>query len=120
MFKYNNPALKSRRQTLRNNSTEPEQILWYYLKNKNLNGYKFRRQYSVGAYVLDFYCPKIRLGIELDGDSHFTAKAQTYDRIRDKSIKDLGIKILRFTNIDVQENVEAVLEEIMMHLSPLE
>jgi len=95
---------------------KPEQILWYWLRNNNLKGCKFRRQYGVGNFVLDFYCPKLRLGIELDGDSHFTDQAKTYDEKREQFIKLQGIKIIRFKNTDVSQNIEAVVEEISRHI----
>src|SRR3989338_8922302 len=112
-FIYNNQGLKFRRQTLRNNAPEPEQILWYYLRGKNLKSYKFRRQYSVGAYVLDFYCPKLRLALEIDGDSHFTAKGKIYDQIRTQALTTENIKVLRFTNTEIRDNIEGVIEEIL-------
>ena len=76
---YNRPVLKNRRKELRNGATPAEIKLWSMLKHSNLGGYKFRRQQSVGSYILDFYCPSERLAIELDGDSHFTADAVEYD-----------------------------------------
>ncbi len=90
-----------------------EMILWRFLKGKNLNGYKFRRQYSVGAYVLDFYCAKLKLAIELDGDSHFVDGVQEYDKMRQTFIESFGIKFLRFTNYEIYTNIEAVLNEII-------
>lgn len=115
-FIYNNPGLKDRRKILRNNMPEPEQIIWYYLKGRNLNGYKFRRQYSVGPYVLDFYCPELRLGIEIDGDSHFVSKALKNDKVRQEAIELQNIKIIRFKNNDVTDNIEAVIEKILEYL----
>jgi very-short-patch-repair endonuclease len=114
---YNDNDIKLRRADLRNNTTKPEQVLWYWLRGKNLNGYKFRRQYSVGRVILDFYCPKLRLGIEIDGDSHFSADAVIYDRQREDFLKQQGIKIIRFTNRDVIDNIEGVVREIQNHLS---
>ena len=64
---HNRPVLKSRRKELRNNSTSAEKLLWGMLQHSNLGGYKFRRQHSVGAYILDFYCPSEKLAVELDG-----------------------------------------------------
>jgi len=69
IFHLNSPNLKERRQELRNNAPSAEKILWDKLKNSQLS-YKFRRQYSVDGYVIDFYCTKFRLGIELDGKTH--------------------------------------------------
>jgi len=73
---------------------------------------KFRRQHSIGGFIVDFYCPEKRLAIELDGDVHEEKKQATYDKARQKTIEALGIKVLRFTNEDVIQNVEDVLKAI--------
>ena len=88
-----------------------------YLKGKSLSNHKFRRQYSVGPYVLDFYCPNLKLAIEVDGATHATAKEITYDQTRQKYIESFGIRFLRFTNIDVYENVDGVVEEILTFIN---
>jgi len=108
---FNIPTLTARRQALRNNATQPEQILWQRLRNQQL-GVKFRRQHGIGNYIVDFYCPQCKLVIELDGESHFTTEAQIYDEIRDAYIRSLGLTILRFTNHDVTQNLEGVYEGI--------
>ena len=95
-----------------------EAILWQRLKGRQLLGYKFRRQYSVGSYVLDFYCPKLKLGIEIDGDSHFQATVQEYDRQRQDFIESLGIKVLRSLNTDIYENLDEVFESIARSAPP--
>jgi len=119
IYPFNWKSEKEKRRRLRNNMSQPEYVLWYYLKNKQLKGYKFRRQVSVGKYVVDFYCPKLKLAIELDGDSHYYPEAKAYDSERSNWIKMFGIKFLRFTNKDVIENKEAVIETIARHLPPL-
>ena len=96
---------------------EPEQILWYYLRGKNIKGYKFRRQHSVGNFILDFYCPELRLGVEIDGDSHFINNTtKNYDQNREEFLKSQNIKVIRFTNTEIRENIEAVVDEISKHL----
>jgi very-short-patch-repair endonuclease len=115
-FLYNDNRLKTRRQALRNNMPKPEQRLWYWLRGKKANGYKFRRQYGVGGYILDFYCPELRLGIELDGDSHFNDKAKEYDRIREDFLKANNIRVLRFTNKEVKDNIQGVVEKLLKYL----
>ena len=110
---YNRPILKTRRKELRNNSTPAEQMLWSVLQHSNLGGYKFRRQHSVGAYILDFYCPSERLCVELDGDSHFTDDGIEYDRERTAYLNALNIKVLRFLNTDVYDNLNVVSERIL-------
>ena len=109
---FNRKTEKKRRQYLRKNMPEAEVILWSKLRRKQLCNIKFRRQYSVGPYVLDFYAPQIKLAIELDGDSHFTTEAKNHDRERDEYIEGFGIKILRILNPEIYENLDNVLEYI--------
>lgn len=89
-----------------------EIILWGRLKGKQLEGYKFRRQYSIEHFVVDFYCPALRLAIELDGDSHYSEDAQLYDKERQERIKSYDIQVLSFTNREIYENLEGVLLKI--------
>ncbi|SOE21253.1 Very-short-patch-repair endonuclease [Spirosomataceae bacterium TFI 002] len=109
----NRPELKKFRKNLRNYSTSAEAFLWTSLKSSQLDGRKFRRQHSVGNYILDFYCPKERLCIELDGAGHFTTEGIEYDKQRTNYINSLNIKVIRFENKEVFENLENVLAEIM-------
>jgi len=82
-----------------------------------MNGYKFRRQYSIGKFVIDFYCPKARLAIEIDGDSHFeSSEAIKLDRGREELLNKRRIAILRFLNTDVYKNMDGVLSTIILHL----
>ncbi len=112
-FQINNrPELKEYRKNLRNNGTTAESFLWNYLKAKQLDGRKFRRQFSVGNYILDFYCPAEKLCIELDGAGHFTDAGLKYDEERTEYLNSLGIKVIRFENITVFEHTESVLEDI--------
>jgi very-short-patch-repair endonuclease len=108
--KLNNlPKLKTFRKDLRNNLTPAEAKLWQVLQNKNLDGRKFRRQHSVGKYILDFYCPAEKLAVELDGEIHFTDAARAFDRERRIYSEDCGIRVLRFENKLVFEDLEWVL-----------
>jgi very-short-patch-repair endonuclease len=109
---YNKTSEKSKRRRLRNSMTEEEIILWSRLKNKQIEGFRFRRQFSVGAFVLDFYCPEKRLAIEVDGGGHFIEEAREYDASRQSFIEEYGIRFLRFTNADVRKNLYGVLESI--------
>jgi very-short-patch-repair endonuclease len=109
-------TLKPQRKHLRNHSTSAEATLWNYLKNSQLEGRKFRRQYSIKFYILDFYCPSERLNIELDGQEHFEGYGLVQDEKRDEFLKSLNIKILRFENKQVFENIDWVLNEIKRHL----
>ena len=103
------------RQNLRNNATAPEAILWRLLKGKQIDGLKFRRQFGLGPYVLDFYCPEIRLCIELDGDVHKSYEQSQYDEIRTRFIASNHIKVIRFENDVVYRNMEAIMEAIKEH-----
>ena len=109
---YNRKYLKSRRKDLRNNSTQAEIILWQYLKGSKLEGRKVRRQQSIGNYIVDFYCPKERLVIELDGEVHFNPEAIEYDKQRTKYLESLFINVIRFENKEVIFNIETVLRRI--------
>ncbi|CAG34741.1 endonuclease domain-containing protein [Desulfotalea psychrophila] len=102
---------KTLRQKLRNNLTPSERGLWLYLRRKGC-GCKFRRQHSIGRYVVDFYCHELKLVIEVDGDSHFQSGAVEHDQQREDFLKSLGLTILHYTNVDVLNNGLAVAENI--------
>ncbi len=108
-------SLKPQRKHLRNHSTSAEATLWNYLKNSQLEGRKFRRQHSIEFYILDFFCPSEMLNIELDGQEHFEGYGLIQDEKRDKYLKSLNIRILRFENKQVFENIDWVLTEIINH-----
>lgn len=105
--------MKNRRQQLRNSATEAEKILWSCLKNNTLKQ-KFIRQYSIQGYVVDFYCPDARLAIELDGDIHLSS--HVYDEYRTKLLNAWNIKVLRFWNWEVKNNLTQVLQKIKLVL----
>lgn len=107
---------KELRKSLRNNATSAEQLLWKALQGKQLDGFKFRRQHSIGNYILDFFCPSVSLAIELDGETHYTPEAQEYDRIRDNFLANVGIRVIRYHNHDVFDNLTGVLEDIRQYL----
>ena len=86
------------RKELRNNGTPAEGRMWLMLKNRQIKGKKFRRQFSVGSFVLDFYCTELKLAIELDGAPHFTFEGAYYDEEREKILLSQGIKVLRYEN----------------------
>ncbi len=111
----NHPELKPFRRQLRNNLTPAEARLWTYLKDKQLDGRKFRRQHSMGGYILDFYCPAERLAIELDGKPHFSVEAVEYDQRRDAVLKQHGVLTLRYVNRWVFNNPIGVLGDIREH-----
>ena len=116
MTQFNNlKNLKPIRKMLRNEPTPAEKLLWNKLRNSQLDDKKFRRQHSVGNYILDFYCPKQKLAIELDGDSHFTEVGIKSDAKRTEFLNNVGIRVLRFTNKEIFENLESVLKKIRNH-----
>jgi very-short-patch-repair endonuclease len=108
----NLPELKTFRRELRNHLTPAEAKLWSYLKEKKLQGRKFRRQHSVGPFILDFYCPAERLAIELDGQVHLSVSARDYDRERDLFLSRYGVLVLRFENKFVFDCPDCVLSRI--------
>ena len=109
---FNRQSEKEKRRKLRKTMTKAEVLLWIQLKNKKLLGQRVLRQYSVGSYVLDFYIPKLRLGIEVDGATHIKDAEQKYDRHRQEEIESLGIEFLRCTNLEVYTDMDALLERI--------
>ena len=115
---FNKPTEKEKRRRLRNNAPAAETVLWSRLRRKHVHGYKFRRQYSVGPYVIDFYCPALKLAVEIDGDSHFVADAVTQDKQRQDYIESFGVQFLRFTNEQVYRNLDHVLETIAAKAQP--
>jgi very-short-patch-repair endonuclease/restriction endonuclease S subunit len=108
----NLPTLKTFRRELRNRLTPAEATLWTLLSNRKLQGRKFRRQHSVGNYILDFFCPEEKLAVELDGKVHNNAMAEEYDTERDLFLLHTGIKVLRFENRMVFDHAESVLKVI--------
>ena len=86
--------------------------MWAKLRGCQLAGLRFRRQYSVGSYIIDFYCPQARLAVEVDGDSHFGDGAENRDIDRQTYIESFGIRFVRCTNGDVYDNIAGVLEDI--------
>jgi very-short-patch-repair endonuclease len=93
-----------------------EVILWTHLKGKQLNGLKFRRQHSIGQYVVDFYCAVGKLAIEIDGESHLSNQEVIHDQTRDAYIKSCGVSMLRVLNTDIYENISGVIETIIHQL----
>ncbi|MGH8175706.1 MAG: endonuclease domain-containing protein [Steroidobacter sp.] len=99
---------------LRRNQTDAEKLLWYRLRDRRLNGYKFRRQLPIGPYVADFVCMSARLVVELDGGQH--AEHANYDRERERYIRSERFEILRFWNNDVMSNLNGVLDVLLRAL----
>jgi very-short-patch-repair endonuclease len=109
---FNNKSYTARRKALRRSLSKAEAVIWLHLSRKQMNGFKFRRQYSVNQYVIDFYCPELKLAIEIDGDSHYGYLSEKYDNERQKYIESFGIHFMRFTNDTVCNNIDGVLQMI--------
>jgi very-short-patch-repair endonuclease len=109
---YNRSAERDKRQSLRNNMPPAERLLWGRLRKKQLEGFKFRRQYSIGAFVVDFYGPGLKLAIEVDGASHVGKAAQVYDAERQAFLESKGVRVLRFTNQQVYKELDGVVATI--------
>jgi len=113
---YNNRSKKTLRKNLRKSTTSAEAILWTCLQNRKLLGKKFRRQFGIGRYIVDFYCPECRLAVELDGAPHFAPSVVEYEANRTKYLESHGIKVIRFENRAVHDQIEFVLETIRENL----
>ncbi len=108
---FNKISEKEKRRRLRNNLTKAEVLLWIQIKNRKL-GVRFLRQYGVGKYVIDFYSPPIKLAIEVDGVTHLTEEELEYDERRQYEIEQVGIQFIRFTNWEVYNDIENVINKI--------
>ena len=107
---------KKSRETLRNSLTPAEAVLWNSLKQRQLCGKKFRRQVGIGCYIVDFLCPECNLVIELDGDAHFSPNIDQYDDPRTEYLERQGLRVIRFENSEIKEDLERVLETIKANL----
>ena len=113
----NHPATKDYRQLLRKTETPAERMLWRKIKGKQLDGYRFRQQHGYGPYVLDFYCPALRLCIELDGDVHDEERVRIKDEERTEFLCEQRIHVLRFRNKDVETDVDGVLNRVREYIN---
>ena len=116
---YNRTKVKAKRQRLRNNMTEAEKVLWLYLRKRQVLGYKFRRQYSVGGFIIDFYCTELKLAIEVDGSIHLKEDIIIYDKQREWILRSVGIKFLRFTNTQVTKELNKTIKTISKYIEEL-
>ena len=117
-FLRNDPTLKQRRRELRRNQTEAEKTFWAHLRNRQFYGMKFFRQYSIGPYILDFYCPTMKLAVELDGGQHNQFENKEYDAVRSEYLKAHKIGVMRFWNNEVMLDVQSVLAELALKVTP--
>lgn len=111
-----NRALVSRAKELRKNMTPAEKKLWYgYLRTFN---FKVLRQRPIDYFIVDFYCPTLKLVIEVDGESHYTNEGKYYDRQRTQRLESYGIKVIRYTNQQILDDFESVCNEIYRSIPP--
>ena len=103
--------------TNRKSQTRAEEFLWSFLRDRRLNGFKFRRQHPISNFIADFYCSKCKLVIEIDGGYHDEKSQAEYDEGRAFELNELNIKVIRFTNQEVLNRIEFVLNEIAKQLS---
>ena len=115
---FNQKEMKERRQELRKGQTDAERQLWSRLRNKQMSGYKFYRQYGIGFYIVDFYCPLLKLVIEVDGGQHYSEQGIAHDRQRELFLRNIGVKVIRFNNLDILKNIEGVFDSIQKELPP--
>ena len=112
-YSHNLKEQKSIRRTLRTHGTPAEAMMWKLLKGKQMDGAKFRRQFSIGPYILDFYCPECRICVELDGDGHYSADGYEHDQERNSYLyEEHGITTLRYENQDVFNSAENICKQI--------
>ena len=116
MLRYDT-HLKSFSQSLRNNMTDAERLLWKHVRHKQICDIQFYRQKPIGHYIVDFYAPAKKIIIEIDGGQHFQDEGLRYDRKRDAYFASLGLTVLRFNNWQVLKSLSEVLEEIYRRVS---
>jgi very-short-patch-repair endonuclease len=101
---------------MRKNMTDTEKLLWSRIRRKQLKGYQFYRQKTVGNYIVDFYCPSARLIIELDGSQHYEEEGIRKDKVRDQYLTGLGFQVMRFPSIEVFDYIDGIVDEIYEQL----
>jgi very-short-patch-repair endonuclease len=117
---YNKPSEKDKRRKLRQNQTNAEELVWRFLRKRQMSGYKFRRQYSVDHFVIDFYCPELKLAIEVDGESHNEPGQQKKDKSRQKHLESFNIKFVRIKDEELLGNPEKAFGKIENAIKLLE
>ncbi|HCM37420.1 MAG: hypothetical protein UV61_C0004G0038 [Candidatus Gottesmanbacteria bacterium GW2011_GWB1_43_11] len=115
---FNKPELEKYRSRLRNNQTDAERKLWSKLRKRQFFGHRFVRQFSIGKFIVDFYSPQLRVAIELDGGQHNSDQNKFYDQKRSDYLKSLGIRVVRFWDNELLNNMEGVLEKLTEHITP--
>lgn len=114
---YNKKIVKRKRQQLRRNLTKAEKLVWMFLRKRQVKGIKFRRQFSIDQFIIDFYCPQLKLTIEIDGDVHEMDNVKDHDEMRQNYLEGFGIQFLRITNDEVFQNLDKVFKRIEVFIS---
>jgi len=104
--------LKNFSRQLRRSSTDAEKLLWSKIRRKQIKNFQFFRQKPIGNYIADFYCKEAKLVIEIDGGQHYEDMNIENDRIRNRFLEKQGLKVIRFTNLDILKNMESVINKI--------
>jgi very-short-patch-repair endonuclease len=116
---FNKLETKDLRRKLRKNLTKEERKIWNLVRNRKIINLKFFRQYGIGKYILDFYCPQIHLCLEIDGGQHSEAEDKDYDKKRTRYLQSVKIKVIRFWNNEVNQNMDGVYQKIYEECSRL-
>ena len=117
---FNKLKLKPTRRSLRRNANSAEHLVWLYIRRKQILGERFLRQFSIDQFIIDFYCPKLRLAIEIDGASHFNDEERKKSDIeRQEHIESFGVEFLRFKNEGVYQDLDEVIENIKVRVKNL-
>ena len=112
------PDYSGRRKDLRRHATLPEALLWRHLRSRTIEVLKFRRQQQIGHFIVDFYCSAAKLVVEIDGGQHYEPEAQRYDSERTASLDSRGMRVLRFANIEVLQELDGVIAMISEAVTP--
>lgn len=116
---FNRKDGKEKRRKLRNSMPNAEKMLWESLRRRQIVNKRFLRQYGVGRYVIDFYCPEIKLALEIDGNTHDSEDEKKYDKNRQSEIENFGIQFLRIKNDDIFGRIEDVIKKIERKIQEL-
>jgi len=116
---YSKLKLKERRRELRHTMTKAEAKLWTHIRKKQVSEQRFLRQFSIGSYIVDFFCPHLNLAVEIDGATHVTDEEIAYDKKRQEELQTLGITFLRFRNEEIYEDLNGVIENIKLKVIDL-
>jgi very-short-patch-repair endonuclease len=109
---FNQEKQKERRRLLRSQMPVSEKLFWYKVRRNNL-GYRFRRQFGIGKYIVDFYCPQFKLVVEIDGATHETEKELEHDRIRQNFLEGLGLEVKRYDNLQIKNGLGWVIDDLL-------